>query len=183
MAFAVPNPGGNGALAGVACASPTACWAVGSYGNDQGGLVNEALGWDGMKWSLADTPNPGGTGQFSGGQELHGVACASAGKCFAVGSYATGTGASAISRSEILRWNGTKWSLAATPDPGGTTNSHLAGIARASTSRCFAVGSYRNSTGAGLDEVLHWNGSEVVARRDAQPRWRSKLSDAERCRL
>lgn len=214
MAGAVPSPGGGSALAGVACASPSACWSVGSYGNDQGALVNEALGWDGVRWSVAATPDPGGTRQFSGGNESQGVACASASECFAVGvyykgfgasavglnevllwngskwslslapnpgghrwnrglsgvacaspsecfavgAYATGTGTSAVSRSEILRWNGSKWSLAATPDPGGTVESHLAGVTCTSTSECFAVGSYRNSTGVAVDEVLRWNG-------------------------
>ena len=60
VAVGIPNPGlGSSLLTGISCASPISCWAVGSYGNDQGAQVNEALGWDGTKWSLAATPNPG----------------------------------------------------------------------------------------------------------------------------
>lgn len=158
VAVAVPSLGPGATLGAIGCASPTACWAVGSYGNDQGATVNEALGWDGMKWSLAATPDPGGAASSFAENELFGVACASAGECFAVGVYLRGIGASAFSLNEALLWNGREWSSVAAPNPGRRSGNRLSGVACASANECFAVGDYFNSRGADFNEVLRWNG-------------------------
>jgi hypothetical protein len=46
----------------------------------------------------------------------------------------------------------------AVPDPGPTSD-ELGGAACPSASRCWAVGSYNNAAGAGLNEALYWNGA------------------------
>ncbi len=46
----------------------------------------------------------------------------------------------------------------AVPDPGPTSD-ELEGAACPSASRCWAVGSYNNAAGAGLNEALYWNGA------------------------
>ncbi|MGA8459014.1 MAG: hypothetical protein WB800_26685, partial [Streptosporangiaceae bacterium] len=62
----VPNPGGTGAdsvseLFAVRCAAAANCWAVGERSGG-GALLNEALHWNGKKWTAVRTPDPGGKG-------------------------------------------------------------------------------------------------------------------------
>src|SRR5215469_7521430 len=81
----MPSPGGTAKdgfseLMGVACPSSVSCWAVGLYGNGTGATPNQALHWNGRKWSLVTAPSPGSTagGDFS---ELIGVRCSSLANC------------------------------------------------------------------------------------------------------
>jgi hypothetical protein len=102
---AVPSPGHSSRLNGVFCPSATSCWAVGTYYNGRAEL-EEALRWNGTKWSRVTVPSPGGTGpgDFS---RLDAVHCATASACRAVGS------AKALGGSELnqaLRWDGSTWS-------------------------------------------------------------------------
>ena len=63
-----------------------------------------------------------------------------------------------------LRWNGTKWSKVASPNPGGTTSAiddgTLCGVSADSATVAWAVGHYFNpTTGAEETLALHWNGT------------------------
>ena len=126
-----------------------------------GAELNQALHWNGTKWSQVTTPNPGGTasGDFS---ELFGVRCNSSSDCWAVGDYT----ASTAQRNQALHWNGTKWSKVTTPNPGGTASGDFSVVYDAwctSASSCWAAGEYGN-LGAGaqviLNQALHWNGTK-----------------------
>jgi hypothetical protein len=158
----VPDPGGpsstsDSGLFGVSCAAPASCWAVGNssprYAAPQ---LNEVLHWNGRKWSRAQVPTPNG---FS---ELFGVSCPSPDNCWAVGTVITGVnnvGYASGALNEVLHWNGRKWRLIATPDPGGTTlpaTNVLNGVSCASAASCWAVGDAGYSSS---NEALHWNGS------------------------
>jgi hypothetical protein len=108
----VPNPGGSGsgsddALLYITCSSLRNCWAVGSAGKLAAGpaTLNEALRWNGTRWSSVKTPNPGGTGMFDS-NILNGVRCTSAANCWAVG---VSQALSASGKNEILHWTGKKW--------------------------------------------------------------------------
>ncbi len=122
--------------------------------------MNEVLHWNGARWSLATTPDPGGTvaGDVSA---VNFVSCASASSCWAVGRY--GTASPHISLNEALFWNGTSWSLVSTPDPDGTGGANeLNGVTCTSSGNCWAVGDYGSiSGGAGVvvNQALHWNGT------------------------
>jgi len=163
----MPSPGGTAKdgfseLMGVACPSSVSCWAVGLYGNGTGATPNQALHWNGRKWSLVTVPSPGSTagGDFS---ELIGVRCSSLANCWAVGRFTSRDGASL---SQALHWNGRRWSLVATPDPGGTSpaaDNVLTGVSCPSSANCWAVGSYGtfgtvSNPGTALNQALHWNG-------------------------
>jgi len=90
---------------------------------------------------------------------LERIACPSSTRCFAVGEYKPSGGAEL---NQILRWDGTTWSQATTPNPGGTTSTsqnQLVGVSCTSTSNCWAVGRYKNLNGALVNEALHWNGT------------------------
>jgi hypothetical protein len=159
-----PDPGGTRAAAinlldGVACTSSGNCWAIGSYGtlaNPRTNL-NQALHWNGRRWSLVATPHPGGIGASS---ELLDVTCISSTSCWAVGDYGSRNASSSSLVNEALRWNGHAWSLVSTPDPGGMTNgatNFLFGIRCPSSASCWAVGDSQAS-GPEVNQALHWNG-------------------------
>jgi hypothetical protein len=109
---ATPNPGGSHSgsdneLVALSCTSPTNCWAVGYYYNNSMAQLNEALHWDGTTWSLATTPQPGGTASNHNGNGLNGISCASATDCWAVGYTFDPRGPA---RNQALLWNGSAWS-------------------------------------------------------------------------
>ncbi len=165
----VPNPGGAATgdiseLSGVRCTSSASCWAVGDYGTSiliGGTDLNQALRWNGRKWSLVATPDPGGTGSGDFSQ-LSSVSCPSPGSCWAVGAYGS-HGILSTSLNQALHWNGRKWSLVATPDPDGTgpgANNLLIDLACTSSASCWGVGAYGITRGQGvqLNQALHWDG-------------------------
>src|SRR5207244_978912 len=102
-------------LLSVSCPSSTTCFAVGTAfdGSQFDPLVER---WNGTSWSVAASPNPV-TGVAG---TLDGVACTSANACFAAGSYISNT--THTGRTLIERWNGTSWSVVASPNAPGTNN-------------------------------------------------------------
>jgi hypothetical protein len=159
----VPEPGTASVLFGVYCTSLANCWAVGFYQPSSGteGEFNEALHWNGTTWSQVTTPNPGGTasGDVSA---LFSVRCTSASNCWAAGeSQASAAGGAML--NQALHWNGRKWSLAATPNPGGTSASsdvsQLFDVVCPSATNCWAVGQAGSSLAQTANQALHWNGT------------------------
>jgi len=160
-----PNPGGTSTngdvseLNALGCSAASSCFAAGTFGNlVSGPMRNQILRWNGTKWSLSTTPDPGGTGAQSD-NELTGASCLTAESCWAIGFRNTASGAVL---NEALRWNGSKWSLAKTPDPAGSGDkdmNKLAGIRCVSANMCFAIGGQQKNGGAVQNEILRWNGS------------------------
>jgi len=156
----VPDPGGTAQydfsnLVNLACTSSANCWAGGYYGNVLGENLNlnQLLHWDGTAWTQANPPQPGGT-SGNASNEIYGVDCASASDCWAVGLY----GGAGASLNQALHWDGTAWTQAVTPNPGGTAPgdvSELFGVHCAGATLCWAVG----DTSAGPSEALRWNGT------------------------
>ena len=89
---ATPDPDGTGTgannqLTGLSCTAPGNCLAVGyswSVSGGTGTVLNEALRWNGARWSLHAIPDPGGTGNGDVNQ-LNAVNCTSTAFCWAVG--------------------------------------------------------------------------------------------------
>ena len=160
-----PTPGGIlsndvNELNDVVCTSPANCWAVGYFGS-QDTSANQALYWNGEKWSLVTTPDPAGT-EAGDSNLLGSVRCSSKSACLAVGDDGL-TDSASLTLNQALRWNGKKWLVQATPDPGGTMTdvavNNLAGLACSSPASCWAAGSYGSLTEANTaNEILHWNG-------------------------
>jgi len=126
----VPSPNQPSAfdsqLAGVACPSPTTCYAVGSY--EIQNLTNTLVeAWDGATWTIMPSPNPAANVFNS----LAGVSCMGVTSCFAVGS---GHGSLTMQLSDA------GWSIVTSPNPTGETAVALAGVSCPAASRCFAVG-------------------------------------------
>ncbi len=148
-----PNPLGaeSSALSGVSCTSRTACAAVGSYTDSTGKVLTLAERWNGVMWSIQNTPNPSGANSSS----LAGVSCSGQGACIAVGSSTT-RGGPTVTLAE--RWNGVRWTIQPTPNPSGATTSSLAAVSCTKAGACTAAGS-AGSPGGTVTLAERWNGT------------------------
>jgi hypothetical protein len=87
--------------------------------------------------------------------QLAAVSCLSPTSCIAVGHYDNKTGAT---RALAERWNGSSWTLQATPDRSDAADSALTAVACPSANLCIAVGWYQVKTvDWAFAEV--WNGT------------------------
>jgi hypothetical protein len=142
----VPNQAGtakgdNNELLAVRCTSAKDCWALGDS-QQPGGVaqLDQALHFDGRKWTVVQTPVPGGT---SGGafNVLDDISCTSARNCWAVGDYGlTGTSMQLEVAFNQLHVN------------------VLKALACTAKADCWAVGAA--GLRPGLNEAMHWNGAK-----------------------
>lgn len=135
-----PNPGGpgqNAILGGVAATSATNAWATGYYSNS-GHTQTLIVHWDGRSWKKVPSPSPGALGNFLGG-----VTAISATNAWTVGNYVTSSG---VAKTLIVHWDGRSWKKVPSPNPGSALN-FSTGVAAASATNIWAVGTYSNSPG------------------------------------
>jgi len=153
---AVPSPAPAGAiesaLLSISCASSRSCLAVGDYLNGKSTELTLAEAWNGSKWSLVPSPDRSGVT----GSELAAVSCTRATSCEAVGDSFNSTGNSATLAE---RWNGTSWSIAASPNSPGGSEDVLTGVSCLSLSHCTAVGDYAALNGTSPPLIENWNGT------------------------
>ncbi len=151
----VPSPdvgSGDNVFDSVACPASNLCVAVGSSTKASGSSQTLVASWDGSRWTVESSPNPG-----TKGNSLAGVACSGGDSCQAVGS-SDNSGGGTATLAEA--WNGDKWSVEPTPSPGGTAGvSSLAGVSCTSAVLCVAAGDYSlQSSSEGSALVESWNG-------------------------
>jgi hypothetical protein len=96
-------------------------------------LVPYVLHWDGKTWTLTRTPDPGGFGSA-----LAGITALSASDIWAVGQ--TQSSAAGPVRTLTEHFNGTSWTVAASPDPGKTGDDELFAVASPGGHQLDAVG-------------------------------------------
>lgn len=143
----------NSTIFGITAVASNDLWAVGEVENQT--TFNEQTlieHWNGKTWSVVASPNA--TGQFS---ILNGVTAVSASDIWAVGRFED---ASNTVHTLTEHWDGTAWSIVASPDGVGF-ESELNSATALSASDVWAVG---DSAGSGtLTE--QWNGTtwSVVA--------------------
>ena len=87
---------------------------------------------------------------------LYGVTAVSDGDVWAVGQYYNGTNPY---QTLVERWNGTAWSVVASPNITTTANNFLRSVAVVSASDVWAVGYYYSGFNPALTLVEHWNGT------------------------
>ena len=139
-------------LAQVSCPSPSSCFAVGvSDTATRGNTLVEH--WNGTRWSVVPSPNP--VGSFAA--ELTGVSCSSTTDCLAVGDYLSATSAAAL----VEHWNGTRWSIVASPQPSGVVAASLSGVSCSTPTSCLAVGSTETDT-AQTALIERWDGTKAT---------------------
>jgi hypothetical protein len=147
----VPNPPGGifmSNLMSLAVISANDIWAVGS-----GRIADEdatlTLHWNGSVWSFVSSPNV--TPEVD--NTLFGVTALAANDVWAVGTQQPTS--LTDPHTLILHWNGTAWSIVASPNDGGNTvGNHLLAAAAISTNDVWAVGFSELGT---LSE--HWDGT------------------------
>lgn len=113
-----PQPGTGSSLESVDARSPTDAWAVGTKSGFGARTSTFTLHWDGTAWREVQSPNPRNTGDAS--NELTGVVAISANNAWAVGTYENDQTNFHQDRTLTLHWNGSEWSIVASPTPGAT---------------------------------------------------------------
>jgi hypothetical protein len=150
-----PNtlPIDNDILASVTCSATNDCWAVG-YNLTNGIFQTLTEHWDGSVWTVITSPNT----SSSQNNLLKGISCASAANCWAVGSY----DGDAATQTLIEHWDGTAWTIVASPNTDTTQSNFLSGVTCTSSSACWAAGDHYAPNGLGqVDRTLveNWDGS------------------------
>ncbi len=154
-----PNRAGN-TLNAVSAVSPADAWAVG-YQNDNNLNESRTLTqhWNGTSWSTVRSPNPGSTPACQGsntGNFLNAVASIDSNDVWAVGFSFTCT---SLLRPMALHWNGTQWTVVATPKLNNNDNAALNGILAFASDDVYAVGYQPAKNGAVQTLIEHWDGS------------------------
>lgn len=147
----VPSP--NAAqLSAVAAVSASDIWGAGDYYNSTYKTTRTAtINWNGTKWSPVVSPS------VDTDDGLVSVAADSASDVWAVGTDYNNSVRG--DRTLTLHWNGTSWSVIASPNPDpGPGDNFLYGVAAVSSSDAWAVGDYYNS-GHNSTATLNWNGT------------------------
>ena len=145
---------------GVSCTSATNCFAVGNVMSVPGRNRTFVQRFDGTAWTNVASANPTGATI----SQLAGVSCTSASSCVAVGRYTTSTATNAADagpfKTLVEQWDGTSWSIVASPNPAGATFSRLDRVSCTSTNSCMAIG-VSSTTVGGADNPLaeRWNGA------------------------
>jgi len=134
----VPTPAGSASsqLSGISALSPSNLWAVGSVTTVVGTTVQARTlveHWNGSTWSIVRSRNA------TSSNLLTGVAAVAANDVWAVGYTITTDGTNQPDRTLIEHWNGTTWSVVASPNVGA--NDNLLNGVSATTGDVWAVGS------------------------------------------
>ncbi|MGO9876617.1 MAG: hypothetical protein ACLPVY_22820 [Acidimicrobiia bacterium] len=166
-----PSKAASSEFVGVACATATNCFAVGSSNNGttSGPLIEH---WNGAAWSIVPGPVPTSTTR----PNLVSVACPSTTSCFAVGSVQIFSDRSSMTTTLVDRWDGTKWSIVASPTVSDAIGDSLSDVSCSTTTDCFAVGSFvpplpSSPPVFSRNLVERWNGTSwsVVASPNPDP--------------
>ncbi len=137
-------------LFGLAAPAGNDMWAVG-YALAGSGVPQTLIEhWNGSAWTVSPSPNVG-----SGANALQAVSARAADDAWAVGTSSTVNG---VTQTLIEHWNGSAWTVSASPNQGPGPNMLQAVTARA-VDDVWAVGNFANGTALAQTLILHWNGS------------------------
>jgi len=139
---AAPSPAFDSVLTGVTALAPNDVWAVGE--TNVGPVQTLIEHWDGPSWSVVPSPNPNG-GSINGNNVLSGIAAVSATDIWAVG-YTTDPN-TGLQRTLTEHWDGTSWSVIASPNATSTGSGTLAGVTALSNGTVVAVGTADDGSG------------------------------------
>jgi hypothetical protein len=134
----------------VAVLSRCNAWAVGGTASDQT-LIEH---WNGRTWSVKKSPNVS-----NASNQLTAVVATSPANAWAVG-YSEG---SVLPQKAVIEhWDGSAWTMQATPHP-GNFYTFLEALDASSATNAWALGLEANNTSHGVtykSVVYHWNGSK-----------------------
>ena len=144
-----PAPNVGGVLNAISVRAHNDIWAVGYYN----GEVNSrtlTMHFDGSAWAVVPSPN------LPNGNRLAGVVALSPADVWAVGW--TSNPSSLDDRSFSMHWDGSAWSIVATPQPGGATVDRLLAVDAAGSNDVWAAGLYWDAQTHAHSVILHWDG-------------------------
>ncbi len=144
-AVATPDPGADARLRAVAALSARDVWAVGDV---RGRALIEH--WDGRAWRIVATPPVGGRDVL-----LSGIAAPAAADIWAVGS--RGSAGDSSRRGLIEHWDGARWRVTPSPQP-GVIDDTLSGVAAGAADDVWAVGSVEGADYEDAPLVERWDG-------------------------
>jgi hypothetical protein len=138
-------------LNAIAAVSPTDIWAAG-YSNNRNGVARTLTEhWGGTQWGVIASPNAG-----TGANRLNGVAVVASGNVWAVGKHTDRKG---NDKTLIEQWNGSQWSIVASPNSSLTDN-ELDGATAVSANAVWAVGTSHSQNFITQNALIErWDGS------------------------
>ena len=140
-----PNNNVNNELKGVAAVAGNDVWAVGDSIKSpiDGVSTSRTLieHFNGSGWTIVPSPNIG-----AGNNVLTGVAAHSANDVWAVGYDDDHSGSIPVRKTVWMHWDGTRWSVVASPNVGSGDNTLRGVIAPAGTTDVWAWGSSADGT-------------------------------------
>lgn len=153
-------------LTGISALSASNIWAVGSFSTVAGTVSNSYTlteHYDGVRWTVVASPNPAPRSPFNGAQQvLKAVTAVAATNIWAVGNTIdTASGSFLPDKSLVLHYDGTTWSVVASPDHPGEED-ELLGVAAKSVADVWAVGDFVDRSGStpiAKTLTLHWTGA------------------------
>jgi hypothetical protein len=157
-------------LYSVSCVSPQSCTAVGDVylaSDIEQTLIEQ---WNGTMWSIVSSPNT----SASMSNFLEGVSCTSALFCVAVGADGQPGNTPADSnsyRTLVEQWNGSSWSMVASPNTADGFGNLLYGVSCVGPTSCVAVGSPFTDALANtyVTLALSWDGTSWVLQSTPNP--------------
>lgn len=144
-------------LVDIACATTSACAAVGSSVDDQGNgqpLVEVLTDTTWKRSTVSGDPAVGG--------RLSSVSCGSSSRCTAVGETG-GNGTASPGRPLVATRAGSAWSSAPVDVPAGATASAFHGVSCAAVTSCVAVGDADDRPLAAVGSGADWSDAGAVA--------------------
>ncbi len=155
-------------LTSVTAISATDIWAVGTSSNSISTNSGQTLieHWNGKQWSIVPSPKVDGKGNIVGslvnsmapvptagsvGVMLTSISAISANDIWAVGTSFTNINSNnGTEKSFTLHWNGQRWSLIKSPNPGSDTTMLISVAHIPGTSHTWIVGYYSNNSSKGF---------------------------------
>jgi hypothetical protein len=146
-------------ILGDSCASGSFCVGVGSigyYGDSSSAPLIEQ--WNGSTWTIANVQVP----QSLSGAAFTGVSCPTPAFCEAVGYGHNGP--HGFDSTFIAQWNGTAWTVQASPNFGISGDNDLASVSCANSMSCVAVGTNYGTSPDYVNTgiIENWTGSGWV---------------------
>jgi hypothetical protein len=145
-------------LYGVSIISHTDVWAVAGGPLSLPTIYPINVGfvehWDGTSWSTIRSPQPANYEN-----DLYAVATLSPSNVWAVGSYENSQNGYLEPQDTLVEhWDGTQWSVIASPSSQAFFNT-LSGVAALAPDDIWAVGSQESLSGTSQTLIEHWNGT------------------------
>jgi hypothetical protein len=142
-----PQPGAlRDMLFSASALSPSNVWVAGDQEGADGRFETLVEHWNGSEWSVSRTPNPGTTGNH-----LYGITAVAPNDVWAVGQELDSSGPD---QALIEHWDGTRWSVIASPvERRGTTMLDAVAGARGEV---WAVGEHDSPSAGGRPLIEHY---------------------------